>query len=169
MLCSASLAIMQRELRAVRRTVEAYPTDASLWEHPAGLPNAGGTLVLHICGNLQHFLGAVIGKTGYKRDRDAEFAMRNVSRDVLLTEIDATSRAVERGLTTITDNHMAELYPDQVANRTVSNGDFIVHLAVHLGYHLGQLDYHRRVVTGDATSINALAPKELPVRGAVGT
>ena len=58
MLCSASLAIIQRELRALKRTVEAYPNDASLWAHPAGLPNAGGTLVLHMCGNLQHFLGA---------------------------------------------------------------------------------------------------------------
>ncbi|MFN2399223.1 MAG: DinB family protein [Gemmatimonadaceae bacterium] len=166
MLRSAVQAILLRELGAVRRSVEVYPDDASLWAERPGLPNSGGTLVLHLLGNLQHFLGAVLGKTGYRRDRDAEFSRRDVSRAELLVEIDAAQQAIERGLSAVSDEALTSRYPELVAGRTVATGAFLVHLASHLAYHLGQLDYHRRVVTGERRSIGALPPGELPERDA---
>lgn len=162
MLRSTIRAVIRRELQALRRSVEAYPDDASLWAHPRGLPNAGGTLVLHLAGNLQHFLGAVLGKSGYRRDREAEFARRDVPRAVLLAEIDAALAAAERGLAALSDDQLAAPYPERIGERTLATGDFLVHLASHLAYHLGQLDYHRRVITGEARSVGALAPAELP-------
>jgi hypothetical protein len=156
-------AVLLRELGAVQRTVEAYPDDPSLWAERAGLPNAGGTLVLHLAGNLQHYLGAVLGQTGYRRDRAAEFSRRDVSRAVLLGEIDAARRAIERGMAALSDEALTAPYPEPIAGRTVATGDFLVHLAAHLAYHLGQLDYHRRLVTGDRRSIEAIAVTELPV------
>ena len=164
MLRTVVRAILSRELGAVRRSVEAYPSDASLWEERPGLPNSGGTLVLHIAGNLQHYLGAVLGGSGYRRDRDGEFARRGVSRDELLAEIDAATRAVERGLSLLTDEALATQYPERIAGRTVTTGDYLVHLASHLAYHLGQLDYHRRVVSGSRTGVGAISPADLPVR-----
>jgi uncharacterized damage-inducible protein DinB len=166
MLRSAVQTILQRELAAVRRSVEAYPDDASLWVERAGLPNAGGTLVLHIAGNLQHYVGAVLGGTGYVRDRDAEFARRDVSRDELLDEIDRAAAAIDRGLSGVSDadEALAHPYPERIAGREVATGDYLVHLASHLAYHLGQLDYHRRVVTGKRAGVAAIAPGELPVR-----
>jgi hypothetical protein len=157
-------AVLLRELAAVRRTVEAYPDNASLWAERPGLPNAGGTLVLHLAGNLQHYLGAVLGRSGYQRDRDAEFSRREVPRTALLGEIEAAREAIERGMAGVTEEALAAPYPEQIAGRAVATGDFLVHLATHLAYHLGQLDYHRRVVTGDAGSISAIAVAELPVR-----
>lgn len=170
MLRSAVQTILLRELAAVRRSVEAYPDDASVWAERPGLPNAGGTLVLHIAGNLQHYVGAVLGGTGYRRDRDAEFARRDVPRDALLAEIDAASDAVERGLGGLADEDEAleRPYPERVAGREVATGDYLVHLASHLAYHLGQLDYHRRVVTGTRTGVAAVAAAELPVRASGG-
>jgi uncharacterized damage-inducible protein DinB len=164
---STTHAILQRELAAVRRTVEAYPDDASLWAERPGLPNSGGTLVLHIAGNLRHFIGAVIGGTGYVRDRDAEFARRGLSREELLAEIDAAAAAVDAGFASLPagDDELMRPYPLQVAGRAVAVGDFLVHLASHLAYHLGQLDYHRRLVTGDPKGVGALGLAELPVRG----
>jgi uncharacterized damage-inducible protein DinB len=156
-------AVVLRELAAVRRTVEAYPDDASLWAERPGFPNAGGTLVLHLAGNLQHYLGAVLGQSGYRRDRDAEFSRRDVGRTELLGEIEAARQAIERGMAAVSDDALAAPYPEQIAGRTVATGDFLVHLATHLAYHLGQLDYHRRVVTGDRRSIAAIAIAELPV------
>ena len=166
MLRTAVQAILLRELGAVRRSVEVYPDDASLWAERRGLPNPGGTLVLHMAGNLQHFVGAVLGNSGYRRDRAAEFSRRDVSRADLLDEIDAAAEAVERGMNAISDDALADSYPEAIAGRNVATGDFLAHLAAHLAYHLGQLDYHRRVVTGDRDGVGALAPAELPVRTA---
>ncbi|HEX2717348.1 MAG TPA: DUF1572 family protein, partial [Gemmatimonadaceae bacterium] len=121
-------------------------------------------LALHIAGNLQHFIGAVLGGTGYVRDRDAEFARRDVSRDEILREIDAAIAAIERGLQSIGDDALPGVYPEKVAGREVVTADYLVHLSSHLSYHLGQLDYHRRIVTGDGRTVNAVAAKDLPVR-----
>lgn len=166
MLRTAVQAILLRELGAVRRSVEVYPDDASLWVERRGLPNPGGTLVLHMAGNLQHFVGAVLGNSGYRRDRAAEFSRRGVSRADLLDEIDAAAEAVERGMNAISDDAMADAYPESIAGRSVATGDYLAHLAAHLAYHLGQLDYHRRVVTGERSGVGALAPAELPDRTA---
>ncbi|WP_236646351.1 DinB family protein [Gemmatirosa kalamazoonensis] len=154
--------MLHRELGAVRRSVEAYPDEASLWQVPAGLPNAGGTLVLHIAGNLQHYIGAVLGNSGYVRDRDAEFSRRDVPRAELLAEIDAATEAVDRTLAALPNDWLDAVYPERVAGHDVLTRDYIIHLASHLAYHLGQLDYHRRAITGDRRGIGALAPAELP-------
>ena len=151
-------AMLLRELAAARRTVETYPDDASLWAHPAGLPNAGGTLVLHLAGNLQHYVGAVLGRSGYRRDRPAEFARRDVSRAELLRELDGARSAVERVLPTVREEALSQPYPEPIGGNTLTTGVFLAHLATHLAYHLGQLDYHRRVVTGDAKGVGALSP-----------
>lgn len=164
MLPSTVHAVLRRELAALRRSVEAYPDDASLWAERPGLPNSGGTIVLHLAGNLQHFLGAVLGGTGYRRDRDAEFARRDVPRAELLAEITATETAVDRGMGRVSEAVLATPFPERIAGRSLAMGDFLVHLATHLAYHLGQLDYHRRLVSGDRRSIGAMTPGELPER-----
>lgn len=164
MLPSAVNAMIQRELGAVRRTIEAYPDEASVWKDLPGLPNSGGTLVLHIAGNLQHFFGTVLGGSAYKRDRDAEFSRRDVPRADLVREIQAAESAVALGARAVTAEMLMREYPLKIADRTVATGDVLIHLAVHLAYHLGQLDYHRRMVTGDKTSVGAVAASELPVR-----
>lgn len=152
---------LRRELGAVRRSVEAYPDDATPWVERPGLPNVGGTLVLHVAGNLQHYVGAVLGRTGYRRDRAAEFSKRGVPRAVLLAELDAAERAVVQGMAALTEASLDAPYPEAVAGHTVATGDFLVHLATHLAYHLGQLDYHRRAVTGDARGVGAIRLAEL--------
>lgn len=164
MLRSTIRHILTRELFALRRAVEAYPDDASLWRPLAGIANVGGTLALHVAGNLQHYVGAVLGRTGYVRDRDAEFSRRDVPRAEILGEIDAAIAAVERGLESVGDDVLPRPFPEKVAGREVATGDYLVHLASHLAYHLGQLDYHRRLVTGDGRTVDAVAVKDLPVR-----
>ncbi|NUQ21969.1 MAG: DUF664 domain-containing protein [Gemmatimonadaceae bacterium] len=154
--------ILTRELYALRRGVEAYPDDASLWRAVPGIANVGGTLVLHLCGNLQHFIGAVLGGSGYRRDREAEFSRREVSRAVLIAEIDAAIAAVARGLDATSDATLGTRYPEKVGGREVMTADMLVHSTAHLAYHLGQFDYHRRIVTGDGRTIGAVAPAELP-------
>lgn len=154
--------LILRELRAVRRELEAYPDDASLWRAIPGVPNTAGTLALHVAGNLRHFVGAVLGKDGYVRDREAEFARRDVPRGELLAGIDAAIASVERALRALPDGAFSAPYPEPIATRTVSTAVFAVHLASHLAYHLGQIDTHRRAVTGDARGVDAVSVRELP-------
>jgi uncharacterized damage-inducible protein DinB len=154
--------VLTRELRAVRRELEAYPDEASVWRAVPGLPNSGGTLALHVAGNLQHFLGAILGQDGYKRDRDAEFARRDVPRTELIAGIEAAIRSVDRTIQGLKPETLERPYPEPIAKRTVSTHDFLVHLSTHLAYHLGQLDYHRRAVSGNPQGVDAVSVRELP-------
>src|SRR3954470_24548259 len=109
--------MLRRELGAVRRSVEAYPDDAALWILPPGLPNAGGTIALHVAGNLQHYLGAKLGESGYVRNRDAEFARRGVSRKEILAELDAAAAAIDRGVAAVSDDALTTTYPEQMGGK----------------------------------------------------
>ena len=153
--------LLSRELRALRREVAAYPTDEALWRLPPGLPNAAGTLALHLAGNVQHYVGHCLGGSGYARDRDAEFARRDVPRAELLAEIDRALAVVGDGLARTSPTALAAPFPEVVGGWRVRTDEFLLHLVAHFGYHLGQIDYHRRVVTGDARGIRAIAVAEL--------
>jgi uncharacterized damage-inducible protein DinB len=154
-------AILDRDLRTLARSVEAYPDEHDLWRLPAGVDNSGGTLALHLAGNLQHFLGARLAGSGYVRDRDAEFAARDVPRAEILRRIEAARAAVAMAAATVTEEMLSAEYPDPVGGVRVSTGEYLVHLVSHFTYHLGQLDYHRRVVTGQARGLDAVRPAEL--------
>jgi len=157
--------VLLREIDTVRRSVEAYPDDDSLWAAMPGVTNTGGALVQHIAGNLRHFLGHVLGGVGYTRDRDAEFGTRGATRAELAALMDETRKAVEATIPRLTDEVMSQLYPLPIAGRTVRTGDFVLHLASHLAYHLGQLDYHRRFVTGEVVVVPAVEIAKLPEFG----
>ncbi len=152
-------AIFERDLRALKREVEAYPEDGALWARIPGITNVGGNLVLHLAGNLQYYIGAVLGRTGYVRDRPAEFARHDVPRAELLREVEAARKAVMSALEGSID--LEADFPESILGMRVRTGDYLVHLATHFAYHLGQLDYHRRVVTRDAKAIDAVRPTEL--------
>jgi uncharacterized damage-inducible protein DinB len=154
--------IFLRELRALHREIEAYPNEKDIWAVPAGIGNSAGTLALHLAGNLQHYLGARLGRTNYVRNRDAEFARRGVSRAEILEELDAANIAITRAFERISDSDLVESYPEKISGTTITTGEWLVHLVAHTGYHLGQIDYHRRLVTGDPRTVDVISVKELP-------
>lgn len=154
--------IVTRDLRAVKRELEAYPDDAAVWRVIPGTPNTAGTLALHLAGNVQHFFGSNLARDGYVRNRDAEFSRRDVPRAELLAGIDAAIASVERTCPLLDDAALSGPYPEPIAKRTVGTAVFLLHLASHLAYHLGQLDYHRRAVTGEQKGVDAVSVRELP-------
>lgn len=162
-------ALIDRELRTLRREIEAYPDERQIWQEVPGMPNSAGTLALHLTGNLQHYVGARWGGTGYVRDREAEFARRGVSRAEIAAEIERARAAVATGLARVDDAVVGEEYPETITQARLRTGEYLVHLGLHLAYHLGQLDVHRRVVTGNRDGVGALRPGELrsarPVAG----
>jgi uncharacterized damage-inducible protein DinB len=160
-LCTDLARLLERELASLRRELEAYPDEELIWRVPAGAPNSAGTLALHLAGNIQHFVGAILGATGYVRDRDAEFATRDLPRDSLLDHIAAAEEVVRAVLPTVADASLREPYPQAMRGVTLSQQQMLLHVAAHLAYHVGHVDYHRRLVTGDATGIDAVSPVRL--------
>jgi uncharacterized damage-inducible protein DinB len=161
MLLPAIAAILDRDLRALEREVRAYSDDRALWRTVPGISNVAGTLVLHLTGNLQHYLGARLGGTSYVRNRDAEFSRRDVPRSELLREIEAARAAVRAGVAGISDSQLAGEYPEGVGGSRVNTGEYLMHLTTHFAYHLGQIDYHRRIVSGNAAGVDAMRASEL--------
>jgi len=161
MLTKHLMTVISRELRALARELQAYPDDASVWRTFPGVVNSAGTLALHLAGNIQHYVGAKLGGTGYQRDRPAEFARRDVPRGDLLKEIERAIAAAETTLPQVSETALAADFPEAVGGRIIRTDEFLLHVATHLGWHLGQVDYHRRMVTGEAGKIGAVAVTEL--------
>jgi uncharacterized damage-inducible protein DinB len=154
-------AVLTRDLRALRREIEAYPDVRDLWRAAPGITNPGGTLALHLAGNLQHFAGHVLGGSAYLRDRDAEFTRRDVPRAEVLGEIDRAIAAVATGLARVTDADLSREFPETIGKHRLTTAQALAHLVTHCSYHLGQVDYHRRVLTGQPLTVGAMAPGEL--------
>ena len=159
MLLAYAAAVLDRDLRALAREVAAYADERDLWRVAPGVPNSAGTLALHLAGNIQHYLGARLGGTGYVRDRPAEFAERGVPRVELLARIEAARAAVQAAAAAQVDTSAD--YPEVISDRRIVTKDYLLHLCSHFAFHLGQLDYHRRFVTGDAAGVGAVRPAEL--------
>ncbi len=153
--------LMLRELRALDREIAAYRDDESLWQTPPGITNSAGNLALHMAGNLRHFIGHVLAGSSYIRNRDAEFNQTKLARDELRATVADAIAELDTAFDKITDEQLASEFPLAVMENRFRTSDFLIHLAVHLSYHLGQLDYHRRLVTGDSTTVNTVSPREL--------
>ena len=140
------IAIFERDLNKLIKQLEMYSSESALWKVDGTISNSGGTLALHICGNLQHFIGATLGNSGYIRQRDLEFSRRDVSLSEMLEEINTTSNIVKQTLENLDHNKLSENYPINVFGKEMTTEFFLLHLTTHLSYHLGQVNYHRRLL-----------------------
>lgn len=125
--------------------IEAYESDAQLWQIPPGIHNPGGTLCLHLLGNINHFIGALLGYTGYERQRDLEFSQRDVPRQDLLTSLCETQKMVLRVLGKLDEAALHKIYPVELSPGARDTEYMLVFFAFHFEYHLGQINYHRRL------------------------
>ncbi len=139
--------LYERDLDKLRTEIASYENESGLWKTDEGISNSAGNLCLHLTGNLKHFFGAVLGETGYVRDRDAEFADKDVPRSEMLADIDATKNVVLSTLASVTEEDLNKPYPLEVFGRPMTVGYFLTHLATHFNYHLGQINYHRRLLS----------------------
>lgn len=138
--------IFNRDLDLLYKEIEAYPNEQSVWVIKGEIKNSGGNLSLHLCGNLQHFIGKILGNSNYVRNREAEFADKNIPREKLLSEIVATKKSVDEALSKLAPEKLEEIYPIDVFGEPMTTNYFLIHLATHLTYHRGQINYHRRLI-----------------------
>jgi uncharacterized damage-inducible protein DinB len=145
MITETLISIYKRDLDKLKTEIDQYESDEKVWLVATGITNSGGNLALHLVGNLKHFIGAVLGGTGYVRDRDAEFTSKSVSRAQLIAAVDETTEIVSTTLAKLTGDELAATYPIDVFGQPMTTEYFIIHLATHFNYHLGQINYHRRL------------------------
>ncbi|MCI0448293.1 MAG: DinB family protein [Chlorobi bacterium] len=134
-------------LDQLREEISLYKDENDLWKLTGDIKNTPGNLAIHICGNLKFNFGAVLLNNGYVRDRDSEFARKNVPREEILKEIDSAKKVVLESLSTLSRADLNKPFPSSAYGDEGTTGDLILRISFHLAYHLGQINYHRRILT----------------------
>jgi len=138
--------LFERDLTRLKVELNLYSDEQIIWQTTGQISNTAGNLTLHLLGNLNTYIGAVLGGTDYVRDRPAEFSLKNIPRESLLEQIDALLIILKTPLSELPDTVLEEEYPLLVFEEKTSTEYFLVHLTTHLAYHLGQINYHRRLL-----------------------
>lgn len=144
MLVNTLKEIITRDLRKLKVEIESYQNEAAIWLVDKNITNSAGNLSLHIVGNLNTFIGGAYGNTGYIRNREAEFTLKNVSRLKLIAQIDDVITTMETTFDGLSDADLEKPSKVNHFKEEKTTGYFFVHLTAHLSYHLGQVNYHRR-------------------------
>ena len=143
---SELISLFTRDLRRVAQEIEAFPTDESLWQTAPGVTNSAGNLALHLEGNLREYIGRQLGGIAYTRQRPLEFSTTGLTRADVAARIDAVRETV---IPALAKADLDALFPENVLGQPLTTRQFVLHLLGHLNYHLGQIDYLRRMNTGD--------------------
>ena len=134
-----------RDLHKLKEELAAHPNESTIWEAADGVTNSPGNLALHLIGNLNHFIGGVLGDSGYQRNRAGEFEDKNIPLDNLIAQIDEVIEMIPKVLENLSKEDFNQPYPIEVFGKPIQTDTFILHLYGHLNYHLGQINYHRRI------------------------
>ena len=146
MLLETLIKLFKRDLNKLKGEIGLYKDETNLWLVHKDITNSAGNLCLHLVGNLNAFIGAELGHTGYIRQRNLEFSLKDIPRAELLKKVDDTINMVENVLKQLTTKDLAKNFPIDVFKEKMTTEFFLVHLSTHLAYHLGQINYHRRLL-----------------------
>ena len=139
------MTLFDRDLKKLKLEIESYKNENKIWEIDKGINNSAGNLCLHLIGNLNTYVGLALGKIAYVRNRELEFSAKNVAKAALLAQIEATRKLVQTSLSQLTSNDLEQEFPMLVFDKPTSTEYMLIHLTTHLAYHLGQINYHRRL------------------------
>lgn len=136
-----------KNLNSLKSELSLYDTESDIWKVEHGILNSAGNLTLHLIGNLNYFIGSYLGDTGYVRDRDREFADKDISRQQLLSDLTETINMLDVTLSNLTDEALLKVYPTDKFGAGKTTGYILTYLLAHFNYHLGQINYHRRLLS----------------------
>jgi uncharacterized damage-inducible protein DinB len=142
----ALIQIFDRDIDKLKLEIESFKDQGNLWITSGSISNSAGNLCLHLIGNLNHFIGAVIVESGYIRNREAEFNSKNIDSAMLIKMIRDTKEVVSSALKKFDESKLSSAYPIQVFGYDMTYEYFLLHLTTHLSYHLGQINYLRRIL-----------------------
>lgn len=143
---TAIIQYFERDLNALKTEINLYENENNLWIIKDEIKNSGGNLALHLIGNLNHFIGAALGNTGYIRQREREFSEKNIPREKILNEIEILIPMVKNTINNLSEQDLRKEFPLKKQDKTIQTDAMLLHLVLHLSYHLGQINYHRRLI-----------------------
>jgi hypothetical protein len=146
MLKESLIEIFERDLDKLVTEINLYKDEDNLWLLKEGISNTTGNLTLHLIGNLSHFIGATLGHSGYVRYRNDEFTLKNIPRTDLITNIENCSVIIKNTLNKLSEQDFENNFPLEVFGKSTTTAFMLLHLTTHLTYHLGQINYHRRLL-----------------------
>lgn len=146
MITESIRSLFNRDLNKLKTEIAAYNNEENLWVIDKSIANSAGNLCLHLVGNINHFIGAQLGNTGYIRNRELEFSLKDVPRTELIEKIEATIAMIDSILPQLSEEDLKREYPLVVFESKMTTDYFLIHLVAHLDYHLGQINYHRRLL-----------------------
>lgn len=147
--------LLRRDLTRLIQQLEGFPTTEALWQTAPGITNSAGNLTLHLEGNLREFIGRQLGNLPYVRQRDLEFSSTGLSAADLIQRVEALRDSIPQAAANLTEQQLDADFPQNVLGAPMSSRKFLIHLLGHFDYHLGQIDYLRRVVTGNGAVAQA--------------
>jgi len=140
------ISLFNRDLDKLKSELKAYQDFSNCWRIEPNISNSAGNLALHLIGNLNHFVGATLGNTGYLRKRDMEFSQKDIPSTALLEQIDDTKEMIRSVLLTLSKEELESEFRRNPFEVNMTTEYFLMHLLTHLSYHLGQINYHRRLI-----------------------
>lgn len=146
MITTSLKSLYTRDLNKLKTEIEAYQNEESIWKTDRHISNSAGNLCLHLVGNLSHFIGATLGNSGYIRNRELEFSLKDIPRAELIQQVENTITIVNSTLDKLTEPDLEKEYPLEALGYKMTTEYFLIHLMGHLSYHLGQINYHRRLL-----------------------
>lgn len=146
MITESIRSLFNRDLNKLKTEIEAYQNEENLWKTDKSIANSAGNLCLHLVGNINHFIGAQLGNTGYIRHRELEFSLKDIPKAELIEKIEATIAMIDTVLPQLPEEDLKKEYPLVVFESSMTTDYFLIHLVAHLDYHLGQINYHRRLL-----------------------
>lgn len=146
MVIDTLILLFERDLNKLINELNQYRDESNIWRVEGNISNSAGNLALHIIGNLNTYIGKEIGKTDYVRNRELEFSQKNIPRQELVDKLNNTIIVVKDALKSVTYEDLKKEYPILIFSETTTTEYLLVHLTTHLSYHLGQINYHRRLI-----------------------
>ncbi|MFB9079510.1 DinB family protein [Flavobacterium procerum] len=146
MITEALKMLFNRDLNKLKVEIESYQNENAIWMIDKNISNSAGNLCLHLMGNINTYIGKQLGNTGYVRNRPLEFSLKDIPKTALIDKIENTIVMVNTVLDSLTQDDLEAIYPEIVFEEEMTTGFFLIHLSTHLAYHLGQINYHRRLL-----------------------
>jgi uncharacterized damage-inducible protein DinB len=138
--------LYEKDINKLIKEISLYENEEDIWKLEGAILNTAGNLALHLTGSLNYFIGNILGQTGYVRERDKEFSLKDIPQEKLLEELQKMKEIVVNTLSQLTEEDLQKDFPLEINSQTMSTADTLVFFLAHLNYHLGQVNYHRRII-----------------------